>query len=88
MSICLLSHAEAARLEHWNLWPSCRNHRHVKRAEADQLVLADDARWVGGRDTRVQGPVTMIVPTYLEGRTWRPKAPPLGLKVWQFVPDR
>jgi hypothetical protein len=88
LSVCLLSHSEAARLENWNIWPICKAHRHISRAKAEVLVQENDARWIGGAHTKVQGPVTMIVPTFLQGRTWKPVGPRLGVRVWQFVPDK
>lgn len=88
IKICVLSVEDTARLENFGHWPRCQSHKHVTIAEANQMVRDDSHRWVGGTDTMVATPVTMITPTYLEGRTWKnkPVGGPQGMKVRQFVP--
>lgn len=60
--ICVLSLEEAGLLEQYCEWPKCRNHIHIKKREAADLVAADTHRFVGGADTLVKTPVSMIVP--------------------------
>lgn len=86
-SICLLSPEEAARLEHFGIWPRCKSHKHLKKSEADELINADTHRYVGGSDTRVRTPVTMIVACITNERVWRnrPSGGPLGYVVKQYV---
>jgi len=79
----VLSATEAGRLEHWNIWPKCKNHWHVKRREALAMIADDTHRFVGGEDTAVAHPVSMIVPTVC-GRMWSPQSSCglQGFKVW------
>ena len=88
MDVCLLSSSEAARLENWGIWPTCKSHHHVKKREALAMVEADSHRFVGGADTRVKTPVTMIVPLS-EPVIWQPVAcrntdgsQLLGMRIW------
>lgn len=87
MKICALTAEEAARLEHYALWPSCKMHKHISTTEAQSLIEADLYRFVGGRDTKV-GETSMIVPCSTNERTWanRPSGHPLGFVVKQYVP--
>ena len=68
----MLTAAEAGRLEHYGLWPSCKLglHEHVRRSKAEEMVAADTHRFVGGKDTKV------ICNSYIvetnNGRTWQP----------------
>ena len=87
-SICVLSVEEAGRLEHWGVWPTCKNHIHIKKREAAEMINAETHRFVGGADTRVLTPVSMIVPVGLRG-AWAPVqarnvdgSAVLGLRVW------
>ena len=92
LDICVLSEAEAGRLEHYGIWPSCKNHRHVKRQEALDAVTRDEThRFVGGPDTKVAF-VSAIMPVNTtriwstvqchnaEGMLLR------GMKTWGFQP--
>lgn len=85
--ICLLSQTEARQLEFWGIWPSCRRHRHLKRRAAQLLIEGTTHRYVGGKDTKTQGPVSMIVECENNNREWRnvPSGGPLGLVVRQLV---
>ena len=87
MDVCMLSPSEAGRLEHYGLWPACKSHRHIKRREADQLIQESTHRYVGGEDTEVKTPVSMIVACSTNGRVWRntPSGGPLGMVVKQYV---
>ena len=64
---CVLSVEETARLEVFGSWPICKEHRHIKQQDAMQLVNEETHRLVGGVNTKVQLPVTMIVPVALRG---------------------
>ena len=69
--ICVLSQREAARLEHFGIWPECKYHLHTKKNKALAMVEADSHRFIGGPDTQVKSPVSMIVPLG-EPITWVP----------------
>jgi hypothetical protein len=89
VKFCLLSVEEAARLEHWSIWPCCyktgkpklnrdekfASHRHISRLEAEMMVSVETHRLVGGADTCVSsaGPITAIVPVNVGGM-WSPVA--------------
>ena len=88
MDICVLSQSEAARLEHWGIWPSCKSHHHIKKNTALAMVEDDSHRFVGGPDTRVTTPVSMIVKLG-EPVIWQPVAcrnadgsQLLGMRIW------
>jgi hypothetical protein len=80
---CVLSLSEAGQLEHWGQWPRCVHHHHVKKREALAMIQADTHRLVGGEDTLVEHPVSMIVPTIV-GRMWspQPSSKLMGFRVW------
>ena len=71
MDVCVLSVEEASRLENYAIWPACKSHRHIKKREAVEMITAETHRFVGGLDTRILTPVSMIVPVAL-GRAWQP----------------
>ena len=84
----MLSEAEAGRLENWGLWPCCKAHHHVKKNKAAAMVASDTHRYVGGKDTAVDSPTTMIVELN-NSRPWKPVQahmpdgrPVIGFKVW------
>jgi len=90
---CVLSVEEAARLEVYSAWPRCCDHSHIKRKDALGLVADETHRLVGGQDTKIQFPVTMIVPVAL-GREWKPVpcrnhdgSMILGLRSWGLSPS-
>jgi hypothetical protein len=75
LGICVLSLSETARLEHYGIWPACKAHRHVKKAEAAQMVRDETHRLVGGKDTAVADAniQSMIVEASFS-RNWEPVA--------------
>ena len=88
LDICLLSQNEAARLEHWGIWPHCKSHHHIKKNAALAMIQADTHRFVGGSDTRVTSPVSMIV-ALGEPMMWQPVpacnadgSQLLGMRIW------
>ena len=88
VKICVLSQREAARLEHFGIWPECKYHLHVKKTEALAMVEADSHRFIGGPDTQIKTPVTMIVKLG-EPVIWQPVAcrnddgsALMGLRIW------
>lgn len=94
MDICVLSEAEAGRLEHYGIWPVCKNHRHVKRQEALDAVARDEThRFVGGPDTKVAY-VSAIMPVNTT-RVWCPVQchnddgmTLMGMRTWGLRPLR
>ena len=86
---CVLSVEEAARLEVYSSWPICREHYHVKKRVALEMLTAETHRLVGGADTKVLHPVSMLVPVSL-GRQWRPvpTCQLQGFKTWGLAPSR
>lgn len=44
--VCVLSETEAKRLELHGIKPSCHRHEHVTRAEANEMMTAQDVRRV------------------------------------------
>ena len=91
-SVCLLSREEAARLEIYSIWPTCKSHRHCTRREALDGVATDELRWVGGSDTKVAGPVSMVVPVS-QVNGWQPVPCHdehgrlvMGFRVWGNTP--
>lgn len=83
MDYCVLSFSEAGQLEHWGQWPKCAHHSHVKRREALKMIISDTHRLVGGKDTHVKTPVTMVVPLISQGM-WSPQPTSqlAGFRVW------
>lgn len=83
----MLSQAEAARLEHYGIWPACKAHRHLPRNKARMLLQADMVRFVGGADTCVTSPTTMMTACTNNTYEWRnkPSGGPLGTVVKQLV---
>jgi hypothetical protein len=91
VSICLLSVAEAGRLEHWKTWPRCVEHRHLSRCKADEQAAAGLVRFLTGPDGR---PLSMVVPAG-EVAMWQPVqvcnvdgSKIHGLRVWGNAPSR
>ena len=91
---CLLSDTEAARLEHWGIRPACKAHRHIKKREALEMIQADTHRQVGGEDTHIKTPISMIVPVNTT-RLWQPVqarnadgSRVMGLRTWGLKPLR
>jgi len=82
LDVCVLSYGEARQLEHRNEWPQCKHHQHVKKREAAEMVAADTHRFIGGNNTRLNHPVSMITPVAI--REWRPvpTAGLLGFRTW------
>jgi hypothetical protein len=60
LDICVLSAEEAARFENYGIWPTCKAHRHMKRSKALAAIHADTHRFVGGPNTKVLTPVSMV----------------------------
>jgi hypothetical protein len=93
LDICVLSLEEAARLENYGIWPTCKAHLHVRRKKAQEAIEAETHRFVGGPDTKV-GFVSAIVATDCT-RVWSPvrchdesgKAI-MGLRTWGLQPLR
>jgi hypothetical protein len=85
----VLSQSEAARLENWGIWPCCKkSHYHIKKSKALAMVKADTHRFVGGADTRIKTPVSMIV-ALGEPVMWQPVAcrntdgsALMGMRIW------
>lgn len=89
----MLSATEAGRLEHWGIWPSCKKHRHVKQRVALAGAQAGLYRFLGGEDTEVKTPVSMV--TLVSIRQWTPVQAHsadgktvLGLRTWGLKPAR
>lgn len=88
--VCVLTPAQAFRLEANGVIPSCCDHRHLSRGKAEQLiaqhfVYLDDqgnyvrmaeARWVGKRKRFM---------TFVRSREWKRLAS-AGVIVMQLVP--
>ena len=92
VEVCILSIEESARLENFGIWPSCRNHRHAKKAAAQEMVNTDEFRFVGGPNTKVKY-CTAIVATR-ESAGWVPVACHdwdghllIGMRVWGNRPQ-
>lgn len=94
LDVCVLSIEEAARLEHWGVWPKCKAHHHIKASKAAAAVEDETHRFVGGPDTEIAevGSVSMIVPTFIN-RGWVPVAchgadgkPIRGMRTWGNPP--
>lgn len=86
---CVLHVDEAARLEVYSEWPKCREHFHVPRREALQMITDETHRLVGGVDTKVAHPVSMIVPVAIRN-AWQPvpTSKLMGMRVWGLAPQR
>jgi hypothetical protein len=87
LDICVLSLEEAGRLEHWGRWPTCKAHRHISRSAAAEGLSAGLLRFVGGPDTKITSPVSMVVE--IRVREWVPVktsmedgTPIMGLRTW------
>ena len=95
--VCVLSVEEAARFEHWSVWPSCRKcHHHIKVREAEAMIAAETHRYVGGNDTTMKdaGKVSMIVPVET-GKMWVPVPAGnsdgsrlMGMRTWGLARSR
>lgn len=90
---CILSLEETGRLEHYGMWPSCKNHPHVFKSYAKYLVNRDTHRFVGGQDTKIEF-ASAIVPVNTS-RNWQPVqcrgedgAILMGLRTWGLVPAK
>lgn len=83
LDVCLLSVEEAARFEHQGVWPACKAHRHMKRSKALALITSEEARYVGGSDTKLGCETSMIVPVR-QGALWQPvpTAGLMGFRTW------
>jgi hypothetical protein len=86
MDVCMLSMEEAGRLEHYDVWPKCRHHRHVKRREADALAEAGTHRYLGGEGAKHETHF-YLVPVSVQ--IWQPVAchdwdgrPLMGMRTW------
>jgi hypothetical protein len=89
-SICVLTPNQAFQLEFNGILPSCRDHRHLSRGQADQLlgeklVYRDDhgdfariveARWVGKGKRYL---------TFVRSREWK-RRDSAGTVTMQLVP--
>jgi len=87
LDVCVLSAEEAGRLEHYGVWPQCKAHIHIKKREALDGAKAGTMRFLGGLDTAVKFPVSMI--TMVRVQMWKPQQTHLedgtkimGLKIW------
>ena len=80
--VCILSAQEAGKLEHWGVWPKCKNHRHVKLKAANDAARAGLIRFLGGEGTCVPALARMAVP--VRTRIWQPVATSgmRGLRTW------
>jgi hypothetical protein len=96
MTYCVLSIEETARLENYGIFPVCRAHRHVKRAEAEDCIAKETHRFVGGANTAVNkiGVHSMITEVNTS-RIWTPVAchayngrPIQGMRTWGLSPAR
>ena len=90
---CVLSAEEAGCLENYGQWPKCKHHRHIKKREAIAGVQAGEYRFVGGEDTKVNGPVSMV--TAVRVTMWEPVAANgadgtklMGMRTWGLKPRR
>jgi hypothetical protein len=94
LAICVLSLEEAGRLEHYGIWPSCKSHRHMSKADAATAVSKDEThRFVGGPDTAVAF-ASAIVPVCVD-RIWSPVQchhesgrAIMGMRTWGLKPLR
>ena len=82
LTVCILSAAEAGRLEHYGDWPQCVNHQHMSGRLAAAAAKAGMVRFLGGPGTKVASPVSMVV--RVRTRQWQPvpTAGLLGLRTW------
>lgn len=97
LDVCVLSPAEAGRLEHYGIWPECKKHHHVSKNKAARFVATEEThRFVGGADTAVQsaGTLSMIVETNTS-RVWSPVPcqdergrAVMGLRTWGLASTR
>ena len=71
-NVCVLSVQEAARLEHFAIWPKCKEHKHVSKMLADEGVEKDLLRYIGGPDTKIAGRIHTMVVTLSEPVIWQP----------------
>jgi hypothetical protein len=80
--ICVLSAEEAGRLEHWGIWPQCKAHKHIKKRDALAGAEAGLLRYLGGPDTEVKNPVSMVTATRVS--IWQPVATSglQGFRTW------
>ena len=90
LSVCVLSSAEAGRLEHWKIWPRCREHLHCSRRVANAGAEAGLYRYLNGPDGT---PVSMVTAA-LEPARWSPQQAHnldgsviIGFKVWGNAPS-
>lgn len=88
--VCLLSLEEAGRLEHWGIWPKCREHPHCSRKKANEGAAAGTYRYLrspGGN------PVSAVTDASEPSR-WSPQqahnldgSVVMGFKVWGNAPS-
>ena len=93
MDVCVLSLEEAGRLEHWGRWPTCKAHIHISKNKARRGVEAGEYRWVGGEETHVKSPVTMVTSARIG--MWKPVQAHsedgravIGLRTWGLERQR
>ena len=70
MGVCVLSANEAGRLEHYGIWPQCKNHLHVNKRSAAARVTEGACRHVGGEGAEVGEQASMI--TLNRVTIWQP----------------
>ena len=88
--ICVLSAEETGKFEFYGVWPTCKHHKHITRKDAATLIDADTHRYVGGADTAIATPVSMITECNNNHYVWRNRSSggPLGVVTKQFVSMR
>lgn len=59
MQICLLSAAEAQRLQDPGFVPACDSHKHLSKRDADRAVAEGNARFINHRAVVTVGPVSL-----------------------------
>jgi hypothetical protein len=86
--VCVLSAGEAGRLEHWGIWPQCKAHKHIKKREALAGAEAGLYRYLGGPDTEIKSPVSMV--TAVSVSMWQPvpTAGLIGFRTWGLARTR
>ena len=97
LNVCVLSAEDAGRLENYGAWPKCydklRPHRHISQKEAKKGVEAGVLRWLGGDETKIKHPVSMVVMVRIS--VWQPVqacledgTKVLGLRTWGLAKQR
>lgn len=89
----MLSLEEAARLENYGIWPSCKAHYHMKKSKALAAVEAETHRFVGGPDTKIEFASAIVEVNTT--RVWSPVkchnedgSLIMGLRTWGLQPLR